>query len=620
MCRNASLQLYGAVVPRLVGQCTSKGDGELDFGDGYFFNHFVTHYPTLTSHMLTQLRDASKIDGTSNAALRSYSGIVHTLIVLSKLSISGCELSDYPTEILTTKVKCLLFAFLGNPMIHVRQLVAKAYAALTPFNNIKSEIDAIRKKVLSSRDVNMSHGCLLTCEYLREKYIYDTRSIYSSSKVTKNYGKVRWTGNFGRDRYLDILDAWHDMCQHKKTAQPCYILETFFLQESYSCKRFANKFLFRCNLPITECVMSSQKIQPGFFQFVGHWKQLYAAYLKSLIANPSKFDCEREAIRNVLNSDCAEQGIELLKSLSYCVPLLEFILKYLTSIRSNYHQLLFDEIVTFTLRTIRHASLETNKLKFDEIIKEFNEMTNSKIIRVKNSLILAFSKCETLINRVLSYVSDICLDEKQSVRMMAAEYIELALHRFAQLQDSDRLTIKRCCLVLLKDEVTEICEIVSTSLQTHVYVSSTPRRLQHKEIIYQQLLSDVILLTCQYDDSVNFIRYFTHAVQDSIDSNVTIENPFHHNDSIFHKEESKFLNICFLHDPLGDNFSICKDSNVVRAIQMKCFRKLQEEAGFSYHDLLAILYLKEIDYLEQKRDVIIQQWKQFFTFISHIKL
>lgn len=617
------MQLYGAVVPRLVGQGTRKGDGELDFGDSYSFNHFVTHYPTLTSRMLTQLRDASEIDGTSNAALRSYSGIVHTLIVLSKLSTSGCEIGDYPTEIFTMKVKRLLFAFLGNPMIHVRQLAAKAYTALTSFNSIKSEIDAIRKKILSSRDANMSHGCLLTCGYLREKYIHDTRSIFPSNKVTKNYGNVRWTGNSGRDRYLDILDAWYDMCKHKETAQPCYILETFFLKESYSRKRFANKFLFHCNLPITECVMSSQKIQPGFFQFVGHWKQLYAANLKSLLANPSRFDLEQEMIRNVLNSDCAEQGIGLIKSLSYCVPLLEFILKYLTSIRSHCHQLLLDEIVTFTLRTIRHASLKPNKLEFDDIIEEFDEaeMTNSKITRVKNSLILAFSKCETLINGVLSYVSDICLDEKQSVRVMAAEYIELALHRFAQLQDSEKLTIKRCCLILLKDEIAEICEIVSTSLQTHVYVDFTPRRLQHKEIVYQRLLSNVILLICRYDidDSTNFIRYFTHAVRD-VDSNVTIENPFHHNDSIFHKEESKFLNICFLYDPLGDNFIIPGDSDVVRAIQMRRFRKLQEKAGFRYDDLPGILNLKEIDYLVKKRDVIIQQWKEFFTLISHINL
>ncbi|KYQ58294.1 Thyroid adenoma-associated protein like protein [Trachymyrmex zeteki] len=614
--RNASLQLYGAVVPRLVGQCTRKGDEAFDFGDGYSVNHFITHYPMLTSHMWAQLRDISKIRGTSNTALRSYSSVVHTLIVLSKLSTSGCDLVDYPARIFATKFKHLLFIFLGNPMIHVRQLAAKAYTALTPFNKTNSEIKAIRQKILSSHDNNMSHGCLLTCKYLREKFIHDTRSLVH--EIKEDYGKVYWTGNLGNSRYFNIIETWNNMRVHKKVAQPCYILETLFLQEASSHTHFTDTLSFHYNLPITECIVSSQKIQPGFFQFVGYCEQLLVAYFKTF---GSKFDdFEQTAIRNILNSSCTEQGIEFLKSLSHCAPLLEFILKYLTSIRSNYHQLLLDEIITFTLRTIRHTSLElrnselwTNKLEFDEIIEKFKEVariTNSNIARVKNSLILAFSKREILINEVLLHVSDICMDEKQSVRLMAAEYLELVLHRFAQVQDSNKLIIMRCCLILLKDEIAEIREIMSTLLQMHVfkYTNSASRRLQHEEIVYQRLLSLVIRHHIA-DNSVEFIQYFTHAIQDG-DSNVTIENPFHHNDSIFHKEESKFLNICFLHDSSDDDRNSHENSSdVVHAIETRRFRKLQEKAGFSYDDLRVILYLKEIDYMVQKRDIIIQQWK-----------
>ncbi|XP_011875564.1 PREDICTED: uncharacterized protein LOC105566285 [Vollenhovia emeryi] len=614
--RNASLQLYGAIVPRLVGQCARKVDGEFDLGDGYSINHFVTHYPTLTSRMWTQLRDVSRIRGTLNAALRSYSSIVHTLVVLSKLSTSGCDLVDYPARTFTAKVKSLLLVFLGNPMIHVRQLAAKAYTALTPFNGIDSTMDAIRKKILSSRDVNMLHGCLLTCGYLREKYVHDTRNIHPSNEATEDYGKVRWTDHFGESRYLGVLEAWNNMDRYKKAAQPCYVLETLFLRESHSC--FTDTLPFQYNLPVTECVVSSQKSQPGFFQFVGYWGQLHAVHLKSSIVSKLKLgDFERETIRNILNSTCTEQGIEFLKSLSYCVPLLEFILKYLTSMRNNCHQLLLDEIVTFILRTIRHTRthLETNELEFDEIIEELNDeakmvVTKTKMInRVKNSLILAFSKRETLINQVLSYVSDICIDEKQSVRLTAAEYVELALHRFTQLEHGNRLTLMRCCLILLKDEIAEIREIVSTSLQTsHVfrdYDDFRPHRLQCEERIYQWFLSQV---TCRHiaDDNVDFIRYFTHAVRDG-DSNMMIENPFHHNDSIFHKEESKFLNMCFLHDPSGDSHKDPLD--IIHAIQMRYLKTLQEKTGFNYDDLRVILYLKEIDYIARKRDVIIQQWK-----------
>ncbi|KYM98336.1 Thyroid adenoma-associated protein like protein [Cyphomyrmex costatus] len=609
--RNASLQLYGAVVPRLVGQCTRKGDEVFDFGDGYSVNHFITHYPILTNHMWAQLQDVSKIRGTSNTALRSYSSVVHTLIVLSKLSMSGCDLVDYPARIFTTKFKHLLVIFLGNPMIHVRQLAAKAYTALTPFNKANSEIKAIRQKILSSHDNNMSHGYLLTCKYLREKFIHDTRSLVH--EIKEDYGKVYWTGNLGNSRYFNIIKTWNNIRIHKKVAQPCYILETLFLQEASPHTHFTDTQSFHYNLPITESVVSSQKIQPGFFQFVGYCEQLLVAYFKTF---GSKFDdVEQTAICNILNLGCTEQGIEFLKSLSHCAPLLEFILKYLTSIKSNYHQLLLDEIITFTLRTIRHTSLETNKLEFDEIIEKFNKVeiaVNSNITRVKNSLILAFSKRETLINEILLHVSDICLDEKQSVRLIAVEYLELVLHRFARLKNDNKLIIMRCCLILLKDEITEIREIISTLLQTHVlckYIGPIlHQKWQHEEIVYQRFLSDVIRYHI-VDNSIEFIQYFTHAVQND-DSNMMIENPFHHNDSIFHKEESKFLNICFLYDSANKDRSSRKNySDVIHAIETRRFRKLQEEAGFSYDDLRVILYLKEIDYMVQKRDIVIQQWK-----------
>ncbi|KAL6260571.1 hypothetical protein P5V15_008092 [Pogonomyrmex californicus] len=614
--RNASLQLYGAVVPRLVGQC-SRRDGSLDFGSGYSVNHFVTHYPTLSSHMWEQLRDVLRIRGTSSAALRSYSSIVHILIVLSKLSTSGCDLVDYPAKAFMMKVKCLLLTFLGNPMIYIRQLAAKAYTALTPFNSIDSEINAIQKEIFLSHDVNISHGCLLTCRYLRDKYIYETSNIYLSYEITKDYGKIRRTGNSGRNRYLDVIETWNDMLEHRKIIQPCYILEILFFEESYSDIHFVDESFFHHNLSIIECIAPSQKIQPGFFQFVRYWGQLYAAHFKSLIENGSKLNnFEQVIIRDILNSNCIEQSIEFLNHLSYCVPLLEFILKYLIATSSDCPQLLLDEIIMFTLRTIKHT-LKTNELEFDNIIEKFNKVeitvANSNIIRVKNSLILAYSKCEALINGVLLYISNICMHEMQSVRLTAAEYIELVLYRFAQLKDNNRLTIMRCCLILLKDEIDEIREIVSTSLQMHVFCEYIDfmHRLQHEEMIYQQLLLHVICL--QYDitvanDSVDFIQYFTCGIRD-IDLNMTIENPFHH-DNIFYKEESKFLNMCFLYDPSNDDCSIRENSlNVIRAIQAKRFRNLQEQAGFNYNDLRIILYLREIDYIVRKRDLIVRQWK-----------
>ncbi|XP_072743363.1 uncharacterized protein [Anoplolepis gracilipes] len=626
--RNASLQLYGAVVPRLVGQCSGRSlDEELDFGYGYSVNHFVTHYPTLASRMFTQLRDVSKIRGTSNAALRSYSSVAYILVLLSKLSTSGCYLDDYPAAIVfITKVKLLLLcSFLGNPMMYIRQLAAKVYTAFTPVKNICETDDAIAK-VTICQDINMSHGYLLTYRYLLKKLIYnfkDTQHFFA-----ENY---MGNGSYWKYQYAFISEIWNNMYEQKEAAQPCYVLETLFLQESpllSPMSLFYKELYFEPSLPIIECIVSSQKIQPGFFQYIGYRTRLYAMHLKLHVEFdwPAIFDNpdERQMIHDILNSNCAEQCIEFLNGLSHCVYLLEFILKYLISMsNNNRHQLLFDETVTFTLNTIKHASLKSNELEFDKVIEELNETTDSSMIRVRNSLILAFSKSETLINQTLLYVFNVCMNEKQSVRLTAAEHIELTLYRYVELGNSNRLTIKRCCLILLKDEIPEIREIVSTALQRqrmfeHV-VDSTICHVQHEEIAYQQLLSDVIRLESIADDDVDFIRYFTRAVHKNVDFNATIENPFKHDDSSFYREESKFLNMCFfLYDASNDNHDDHLDATY--AIQARHFRKLREKAGFRYDDLQVVLYLKDMEYLARKRDIVVQQ-RELFSSIraSHLK-
>ncbi|EFN66775.1 Thyroid adenoma-associated protein-like protein [Camponotus floridanus] len=616
--RNASLQLYGAVVPRLVGQCSGRSlDEELDFGYGYSVNHFVTHYPTLASHMYTQLRDVSKIRGTSNAALRSYSSVAHILVLLSKLSTSDCDLVDYPATIFITKVKrLLLISFLSNPMMYIRQLAAKVYTAFTSVtdSSIYSYLEAIAKVILSSHDINMSHGYLLIYGYLRKKI---NNNAENSLRCTGDL-KLSWITSITqyvswKDRYALISKIWNDMYNQEETAQPCYMLETLFLQELSFLDQSDCSIFAHYNFKNIEYIVPSQKIQPGFFQFIGHWARLHALHLRRNLKYLNDFD--KEIIHDILNSNCTEQSIEFLNALSHCVPLLEFILKYLISMSSNRHQLLFDTIVTFTLNTIKHVSLENNELEFDKIIEEFNEMTDSSMIRVRNSLILAFSKNETLISQALSYVFDISMNEKQSVRLMAAEYIELALHRHAKFGNSNKLTIMRCCLILLKDEIIEIREIVSTALQRHVLhkhiFNLTLCRLQH-EVVYQELLSDVIHLESIADDGMDFIQYFTRAVHRDVDFNATIENPFNHDDSTFYREESKFLNMCFfLYEASSDNHD--DPLHITYAIQTGHFGKLREKAGFRYDNLQEVLHLKEMDYLARKKEIVIQQRKLFST-------
>jgi len=572
--------------------------------------------------MCLQLYNISRLCGTSTMSLRSYSSVMHTLMLLSKLSIGGCDLIDYPALTFLMEIKHLVRSFLGNPIIYVRQLAAKTYAAIISPANIQLEIETIRETLLNC-DINTSYGYLLIRRYLKDKLNECMQSFINVNyKETKDHNGFNFEN---RMRHLNILKTWNNMCKRKKVVQPCYMLEILFLQESIADGMFcADSLLFHCNLPMIEDIILMQKIQPGFFQFVGLWARLYAVYLKrKLNVSLTLHNSDRKIICDILNSNCIELSIEFLNSLSYCIPLLRNILRHLISMQKDCHQLLIDEMVTFILRTIKHInSYRIDVSEFEKIIEEFNQtetIMNSNLIRIRNSLILAFSSHETLMNEILSYIFHMCTDEKQSARLIVTEYIELVLCRFMQLGNDNKLIVIRCCLILLKDEIAEIREIVSMSLQKYIFCDhdadfTIPCRLKLEEVAYQCLLRE---LFCHRFETIveedNFIQYFTRSIQDNIKSNVVIENPFSHDNSTFHREESKFLNMYsffarFREDEFNSDDNNAQDCfNISHAIQIGYFKKLREKAGLIYNNLRVILYIKEMNYLVRKRDIIMRQ-------------
>lgn len=626
------MQLYGAVVPRLVGQCYNRGGGLLSFGDGYSVNHFLTHYSSLATHVRAQLHNVSKVRGTSTTSLRSYSSVAPILVLLSRLSTSGCDLVDYPTTTFAAELKQLVRAFLGNPMIHIRQLAAKAYTALTPAKSIQSEMETIAK-TLPRCDANTSHGYLLTRGYLKDKL-----NDFAQSCANANGKEAERRSEFlfmqdGTKQLRDVIEIWHSICNREKVVQPCYTLKTLFLQESIADRTVrVDSLLLHSNFLI-ERVIPLQKIQPGFFQFVGLWSRLYVLHVEQKLSVSSNLeDLDRQIVRNILSLDCPELGVEFLRSLSHCVTLLQLVLECLMPIRkvTSCHQLVVDEMVTFALEAIkRTAGPQVVMPRLDKMMEEFNQPEAiagpSSISRVRDSLILAFSRQEALMAEVLSRVFHMCTDERQSVRLTAAEYMEIALRRFAQLDGTNRGIVSWCCLILSKDEVAEIREIVSMSLQRYAALrdcgvsSAVPRcRLQHGEVVYQRLLGEVF----RCDPAIakgnsDFVRCFTRSIRDGEASEATlIESPFNHEYSSFHREESTFLNIYSVctrrrrddEYTSEDGSGVGKDRfDATRAIQTGHFRKLREKAGLVCTNLRVILYIKEMDYLAKKRNLVMEQ-------------
>ena len=121
--RNASLQLFGALVPKIVGQGKSTGDAEendatlvgcIGFGD------LMIRFSPLCNLLLIILGNMP----ASQNVLRNHAELIPSLSLLARLSVS--ELAYWSTGEVK-KFKKAFLRLLTSPISTVRSLAAKAY-------------------------------------------------------------------------------------------------------------------------------------------------------------------------------------------------------------------------------------------------------------------------------------------------------------------------------------------------------------------------------------------------------------------------------------------------------------------------------------------------------------
>ncbi|XP_053978286.1 uncharacterized protein LOC128876172 [Hylaeus volcanicus] len=615
--RNAGLQLFGAIVPRLAGQSCGEA---FDFGNGYPINHFVTHYPVLADYVMKELHNFSSTFMNFSTALYLHSNIVHILILLSKYSNSGCNLIDYSSKEFVSKVKHLIRTLFNNPVLYVRLLAAKAYAALTDFLSIESEIMVLKHEVSSSRNANFIHGYLLTMKYLKEKLSFEIDNI-NLKLNSRQYTSQESEQCIELLRFRKVLRTFSNMSEKKNNPQICYMLEALFLQLSESISEqmcVTDIFPFDQNMS----VLSSEKIMPGFFQFIDLSTKLYADYVNR--TNIINIDI----LHKTLDSRCIDQSTSFLNYLSYRVPVLKSVLKRLLSNEQDYDELLLNAMVNYVLGTLKHLPMsDLRKLDIEKLLGNLSMQTEesarySSFWRLKYILIIIFSKNETIISTILSHVFDLCVHEEEHMRQIAVEFMEFSAHRFAELTNQNKLTILYCCLILLKDEISEIREATADSLRAHVLrsISTECSNLEHVEHIYQRLLSKVMLDRSTFftNDNTNlyFVKLFTHSIK-NFDVNVTIENPFYHDDNPFYREESKFLNLCFYYIQRSkyssdkcsiENIAEYNGESVIDVLNKTETKYQLQEKCLDYTNLEVLLNTKYVDYLLRKQRIVIQEY------------
>ncbi|XP_034947305.1 uncharacterized protein [Chelonus insularis] len=217
--RNASLQLLGAVIPRIVGQ---TGENELIFGTGYLINHFITHYPTLAALILKSLSHENDFKTTNI--------LVPLLIMLSKMSVDGTEFTDYSSKEYVDKLKIHLQQLFSHPVEHVRFLAAKTYAALIPMNYLVTELANINTKNDEKYSKNYIHGNLLSqisiIQMIEYKFIFlKNMSTYDNKIIRRIFeNKIKRSAIF--------ISNWNEY--HKNEKPINYVIEAAFLQSIVS--------------------------------------------------------------------------------------------------------------------------------------------------------------------------------------------------------------------------------------------------------------------------------------------------------------------------------------------------------------------------------------------------
>ena len=227
-----------------------------------------------------------------------------------------------------------------------------------------------------------------------------------------------------------------------------------------------------------------------------------------------------------------------------------------------------------------------------------------------------------MINEVISHALSLSIHEEEHMRQIAVEFIQFSIYRFSELTSKNKLTILHCCLILLKDEITEIREIIAENLKTHVLqtINSEYSTLKHNEHIYQKLLSEVMLEKLNFpinsDMNFSFIKLFTHNIK-YFDNNTVIENPFYHDDNPFYREKSKFLNLCFYYIKQKSYINCSSKDNMIGYNNKKYIEvlsiiktkyQLQKKCYFNDTNLENILNTKYVNYLLKKQKIVLQNY------------
>ncbi|XP_068085815.1 uncharacterized protein [Anabrus simplex] len=172
--RNAALQLFGALVPKLVGEKKFQDDDLEGYGN-ITIEEFFSHYPKLVMFLLANLANC---DTPLPPTLEQHSSLVPVLSLLSKLSVGGYSLMEDSLKQTVQSFNAHFINLLSSKIFAVRKTAAKAFARFVELPKITERI-IMFIKVLSQEqpNENETHGILLVVKYLKERLSSDGKNL-----------------------------------------------------------------------------------------------------------------------------------------------------------------------------------------------------------------------------------------------------------------------------------------------------------------------------------------------------------------------------------------------------------------------------------------------------------
>lgn len=412
--RNAALQLYGALVPKLIGQKKSSGEDEETIST-VASDEFRMHLPELWKYMLSQLKHKN----SSN--LLDHSDLVPILNVVANsarryiFSYDSIEQESSYREMFHS-----LMCLLGSPLYTVRRLTAKCIYNNVPFELVYSAIMNI-----TDNSENLLHGCLiLTGIYYKQNIsVEEYEDMFSKLKEHfTNIMKAKTHSYVAKTAFEEIFDVVEKMSIIEKVQST--LAEVEKNRHAPGIHLWGKR---RVDRYIKECSWND------FGGIVG------AILDKSVIEQFGEVVKERILRADVLPAQ--------LKDIS------EALIHY--DCKNNYKSTIIWKIIYEISLTIRIAECDTIN-----ILAHFEDNNNtvsykSRFMIPVIATFIAYNKDESRIKRFVNFVFSLVCEDFELRYIAAMANNNLSLY-FSKLTDGVKILSIKTAILLLQDEDEDI--------------------------------------------------------------------------------------------------------------------------------------------------------------------